>query len=61
MAGIDLCRFQCVAVVIATQVVYHKADKEDIHTFNLDKATLNHIRLRFPFLQDGDNFTLRHK
>ncbi len=43
------------------EVEYHKADKEDIHTFTLDKAELNHIRNRFPFLQDGDNFTLRHK
>ena len=43
------------------EVLYHKADAEDIHTFNLDKGDLNHIRNRFPFLQDGDNFTLRHK
>ena len=43
------------------EVLYHKANAEDIHTFNLDKADLNHIRNRFPFLQDGDNFTLRHK
>ena len=43
------------------EVLYHKADAEDIHTFNLDKVDLNHIRNRFPFLQDGDNFTLRHK
>ena len=43
------------------EIVYHKADKEDIYTFTLDKADLNHIRYRFPFLLDGDNFTLRHK
>ena len=43
------------------EILYNKADKEDIYTFTLDKANLNHDRNRFPFLLDGDNFTLRHK
>jgi omega-amidase len=38
------------------QVLYHKADEEDIFTIALDKEKLNEVRSKFPFLKDGDDF-----
>ncbi len=41
------------------EVLYHKAEEEDIHTIILDKLKLDEIRKKFPFLQDGDRFTIQ--
>ncbi len=41
------------------QVLYHKADEEDINTTVLEKEKLNDIRTRLPFLQDGDDFSIK--
>lgn len=40
------------------EILYHKADAEDIYTIVLDKIKLEEIRKKFPFLQDGDRFIL---
>ena len=40
------------------EVLYHKADDEDIFTITLDKEHLNDVRNKFPFLKDGDDFNL---
>ena len=40
------------------QVLYHKADEEDIFTIALDKEKLNEVRNKFPFLKDGDDFNI---
>ena len=40
------------------QVLYHNADDEDIFTITLEKEILDEIRNKFPFLKDGDNFSL---
>ena len=40
------------------QVLYHKADEEDVFTISLDKEKLNEIRSKFPFLKDGDDFNI---
>ncbi len=40
------------------QVLYHKADEEDIFTLSLDKEKLNEVRNKFPFLKDGDDFSI---
>ena len=39
-------------------VLYHMADQEDVFTISLEKEKLDEIRTRFPFLQDGDDFTI---
>lgn len=38
--------------------LYHMADKEDIFTITLQKEKLEEVRTKFPFLKDGDNFTI---
>ena len=38
------------------EVLYHKEDEEDIFTITLDKAHLNDVRDKLPFLKDGDDF-----
>ncbi len=40
------------------QVIYHMADEEDINTITLSKEKLEEVRSRFPFLNDGDGFTI---
>jgi omega-amidase len=40
------------------QVLYHKADDEDVHTFTLQKDVLNEVRTKLPFLKDGDAFNI---
>ena len=40
------------------QVLYHKAEEEDIFTITLDKEKLNEVRNKFPFLKDGDDFNI---
>lgn len=40
------------------EIVYHKADKEDIFTISLTKERLKEIRDKFPFWKDGDPFLL---
>ena len=39
-------------------VLYHMVDQEDVFTISLEKEKLDEIRTRFPFLQDGDDFTI---
>ena len=43
------------------QVLYHKADEEDIFSITLDKELLDELRIKFPFLKDGDNFSINNK
>ncbi|MEN9571178.1 MAG: hypothetical protein RL172_2409 [Bacteroidota bacterium] len=40
------------------EVLYHKADEEDIFTITLDKERLTEVRSRFPFWKDADQFNL---
>jgi len=40
------------------EVLYHVKDDEDIFTITLDKTHLQTIRDKFPFLKDGDDFTI---
>ncbi len=40
------------------EVLYHMADVEDIFTITLEKETLEEIRHKFPFLNDGDHFKI---
>ena len=40
------------------EVLYHKADEEDIFTITLDKEHLQKIRNQFPFLKDADGFVI---
>lgn len=40
------------------QVLYHKADEEDMFTITLDKTNLNEVRTKFPFLKDADKFII---
>ena len=42
----------------AGAVLYHKADDEDIFTITLEKENLVETRNKFPFLKDGDNFSI---
>jgi omega-amidase len=42
------------------QVLYHKADEEDMFTLKLEKENLQEVRHKFPFLRDGDSFTINH-
>lgn len=42
------------------EVLYHKADEEDIFTITLLKERLEEVRAKFPFWKDGDSFTI-HK
>ena len=40
------------------EVLYHCADREDIHTITLNMEDLNNTRKALPFLRDADSFTL---
>ncbi len=40
------------------EIMYHYTDEENIYTTLLQKEKLEEIRKKFPFLQDGDRFTL---
>ncbi|MGG9970843.1 amidohydrolase [Ferruginibacter sp. SUN002] len=40
------------------QILYQKADDEDVFTITLEKDTLVNTREKFPFLKDADDFTL---
>jgi predicted amidohydrolase len=40
------------------EVLYHKADDEDIFTITLEKEHLDHIREKFPFWRDADEFKI---
>jgi omega-amidase len=42
------------------EVLYHVKDEEDVFTITLDKTHLQTIRDKFPFLKDGDNFTIHN-
>ena len=40
------------------EVLYHKADDEDVSTITLEKEWLDEARAKFPFWKDGDSFKL---
>ena len=40
------------------EVLYHKADEEDIFTITLERERLDEVRTKFPFWKDGDDFRL---
>jgi len=40
------------------EILYEKKDEEDINTIMLNKADLQNIREKFPFLRDSDQFTI---
>jgi len=40
------------------EILYEKTGEEDINTITLDKAHLQHVREKFPFLRDSDQFTI---
>ncbi len=40
------------------EVLYHMADDEDIFTITLQKERLDEVRTKFPFLKDGDEFSI---
>jgi len=42
------------------EVLYHKADEEDVFTITLDKEHLQKIRRQFPFLKDADGFVIKN-
>ena len=41
------------------EILYIKAEEEDIHTIALDKNHLNNTRDKFPFLRDSDEFQIK--
>lgn len=41
------------------EVLYHKADEEDVYTITLQKTQLDDTRHRFPFWKDGDTFIIQ--
>ncbi|MER3465097.1 MAG: amidohydrolase [Chitinophagaceae bacterium] len=40
------------------EVLYHKADEEDVFTITLEKEKLQQVRERFPFWRDADEFKI---
>lgn len=40
------------------EVLYHKADDEDIFTVILERERLEDVRTKFPFWKDGDSFII---
>jgi predicted amidohydrolase len=40
------------------EVLYHKADAEDVFTITLQKEALQQVRDKFPFWRDADRFEL---
>ena len=42
------------------EVLYHKADDEDVFTITLNKEHLQKVRQQFPFLKDADGFIINN-
>ena len=40
------------------EVLYHKADEEDVFTITLERERLEDVRAKFPFWRDGDSFII---
>ena len=40
------------------EILYTKKDEEDIHTITIDKAHLDTVRQKLPFLKDADRFSI---
>ncbi|MEO6915028.1 MAG: nitrilase family protein [Chitinophagaceae bacterium] len=40
------------------EVIYKKADEEDVFTFTIDKTHIDSIRRQFPFWKDSDHFMI---
>ncbi len=40
------------------EILYHKANEEDIFTYALQKERLNEVRQKFPFWRDADTFNI---
>ncbi len=40
------------------EILYQKANEEDIFTYTLQKEKLNDVREKFPFWKDADEFNL---
>jgi omega-amidase len=40
------------------EVLYHKAEEEDVFTITLEKERLEEVRTKFPFWKDGDHFKI---
>ncbi len=40
------------------EILYHKANEEDIFTYTLHKEKLKEVRERFPFWRDADTFDI---
>ena len=40
------------------EVLYHKAEEEDIFTITLEKERLNEVRTKYPFWKDADHFNI---
>jgi omega-amidase len=43
------------------QMLYHKADEEDMFTIKLEKENLQEVRSKFPFLKDADKFIINNE
>jgi predicted amidohydrolase len=43
------------------EILYHKADDEDIFTISLEKAHLEKIREKLPFWRDADKFFINEQ
>ena len=41
------------------EVLYYKADEEDVFTFSINKKDIDDVRNKLPFLDDRDAFTLQ--
>ena len=55
--GIDYSGFSMMIDPLG-EVIYEKAEVEDIFTLSLDSETLEKIRSSFPFLKDSDDFKI---
>ncbi len=44
----------------AGEVLYHRAEEEEVFTLTLEKERLEEVRTKFPFWKDGDDFILQH-
>lgn len=40
------------------EILYHKANEEDVFTYTLQKEKLNEVREKFPFWRDADTFII---
>jgi predicted amidohydrolase len=41
------------------EILYHKAEEEDLFTFTLEKEKISDTRKRIPFLNDADHFEIK--